>query len=525
MDVIGNRSLVDLLDERAGTGGERPALVYQALSGQTHRMSYLQLQEASRRIAAKLQASGLAQGERVFVFLRNCKDYVPVWFGINHAGMVFVPGNIHYSAPEVAFQLGHCEPALVITEPDYLPMIDAICQAMDAPPRVLVVGDVADSGAEALDALPGVAEDYQRPDKLDSHTVAEILYTSGTSSRPKGVVLTHANLLWSGISGVAAFRLQPEDRYFNNKPLFHANCQDTVLSCLTAGAVAVIGERYSATRYIGQLIEHDITICSLSGMLCRTLLNQPPSTDDQRHAVRCAGYALNISKKEIDLFTERFGIPLRNGYGQSESMLYITVQPLSDSATYPSIGLPALEREVFIVDDNNQILPAGEVGELVVRGRRGRNLMLEYYKDDAATEEAFAGGWLHTGDLAYMDKKGLFYFYDRKKDVIKRAGENVSAAEVEEVLMSHPKVVDVAVVGVPDPIRDQAVWAFVVTRAGTLTASALQEFCGAHLAYFKVPENILFLAELPRNASGKVLKRTLIERYADAPRTSESLVR
>ncbi len=515
MDAMGDRSLIDLLDEQAAKHGHNACVVHEAQTGEVRSLTYLQLQEAARRIAARLQMQGLQKGDRGFVFLRNTPDYVPVWFGLSLAGMIFVPGNIYLTEPEIEFQLTHCDPQIVITEPMYLPLIETVCDRIAMRPLIIVTGGEGMEKALALDTMPGAPADYDRP-QLGSNDIAEILYTSGTSARPKGVMLTHANLLWCGISGTAATSLQSDDRYFNNKPLFHANCQDTVLSCLTAGAVVVIGEKYSATRYLRQLIEHGITICSLSGMLCRTLLNQPRSEYDTAHKLRFAGYALNIAPEEISDFIARFRIPLRNGYGQSEAMLYITLQSPSAPSTYPSIGRPALDREVFIVDENNTIVDTGAVGELVVKGRPGRNVMLGYYNDPEATKAAFEGGWLHTGDLAFVDEKGNFYFFGRKKEVIKRAGENISSAEVEEVLINHHGVRDVAVVGIPDPIRDQAVQAFVVLHPETqITQEQLQNYCREKLAYFKVPEIILFLDELPRNASGKLNKRELIARHTN----------
>ena len=167
---------------------------------------------------------------------------------------------------------------------------------------------------------------------------------------------------------------------------------------------------------------------------------------------------------------------------------------------------------MFVVDDDNQPVAAGAVGEIVVRGRPGRTLTLGYYRDPAATQAVFEGGWLHTGDLGYQDAKGNFFFFGRKKEVIKRAGENISAAEVEEALMGHPAVRDVAVVGIPDPVRDQSVKAFIVLHAGhQADADAIKAFCAQRLAYFKVPEQVQFMAELPRNASGKVQKRALLD--------------
>jgi crotonobetaine/carnitine-CoA ligase len=516
MDVVGERTLIDLLEEQASKHGQRTFVVHETQEGDITQLSFQELRDAALGLAAGMQSLGMRQGDRAFVFLRNTPDYVPLWFALASAGAAMVPGNIYLTEPEVEYQLTHCAPTVVITEPRYLPMIQAVCARMSEPPVLVVTGARRIDNAHALELLPRDPAAFVRP-PIASDDLAEILYTSGTSSRPKGVMLTHANLLWCGIAGASATGLRSDDRVFNNKPLFHANCQDTVLSCLTAGVMVVIGERYSATRYLRQLIEHRVTVCSLSGMLCRTLLNQPASPHDTAHQVRFAGYAINISEEEINRFVERFRIPLRNGYGQSETMLYITLQSTSAPSTYPSIGRPAMEREVFIVDEDNRPVGMGEVGEIVVRGRPGRNLMLGYYRDEEATRAAFEGGWLHTGDLGSIDVRGNFHFFGRKKEVIKRSGENISAAEVEEVLVSHASVKDVAVVGVPDPVRDQAVKAFVVLHEdAVVTDEQLREYCRGNLAYFKVPEFIQFLEELPRNASGKVIKRELLERYADA---------
>ncbi|QVQ26088.1 AMP-binding protein [Achromobacter deleyi] len=511
MDAVGNRTIKDLLDEQALCHGHRVAIVHEYQNGDISQLSFIQLRESALSYAAGLQAQGVQPGDRVFVFMGNTAEYVPLWMGLMLAGAVIVAGNIYLTAPEVAYQLAHCQPVLALVEPSHEALVREVCAGMEHAPDIVAVGRGSLRPDGLHDALAAAPENFHAPE-LGSDDLAQILYTSGTSARPKGVMLTQANLLWCGQAGAANSGLSRADRVFNNKPLFHANCQETVLSCLTAGATAVIGERYSASRYLRQLIEHRITVCSLSGMLCRTLLNQPPTPFDTAHQVRYAGYAINISVPEIEAFIERFRIPLRNGYGQSESMLYITLQPHASPSAYPSIGRPTPDREVFVVDDDNQPVGVGEVGEIVVRGQPGRTLTLGYFQDPGATQAVFEGGWLHTGDLGYQDAKGNFFFFGRKKEVIKRAGENISAAEVEETLMGHPDVRDVAVVGIPDPIRDQAVKAFVVLHGEREEdAAAIRAYCAERLAYFKVPEHVEFMAELPRNASGKVLKRALLD--------------
>ena len=510
MDAIGNRSLRDLLAQQAMTHGEKIFIVHETTQEEITELSYSELNKRSLQFASFFLSMGLQKGDHVFVFLRNTPDFVPIWFGLLSAGLVMVPGNIYLTEPEVQYQLQHCEPSLIITEDQFSDLITRAAHGLTPTPTFCLEAEIVKRAA----AIPPTTRSPLP--EVSSEDLAQILYTSGTSARPKGVLLTHANFLWTGLSSALQSCFTTNDRVFNNKPLFHANCQDTVLSCLTAGATVIVGERYSATRYVAQLIKHEATVCSLSGMLCRTLLNQPESIQDRAHKVRFAGYAINISQDEIDRFTERFGIRIRNGYGQSEAMLYISLQSITEPSTYPSIGRPCLDREVFIVDDENNVLEVGKVGEIVVRGRKGRNLMLGYLKDEAATQAAFEGGWLHTGDMGFFDNAGNLHFFGRKKEVIKRAGENISAAEVEEVIINHPDVTDVAVVGVPDPIRDQAVMACVVLHdRATLSEAELKAHCQTSLAYFKVPTIIKFLDALPRNASGKLVKRQLIELHSD----------
>lgn len=520
MDRVGERAFPEILDEQIALFGERPFVVHEDLDGVVTELSFGAMRDLALRHAAALQSEGMAKGDRVFVFLRNTADFIPLWFGIMSGAGVMVPGNIYLAEPEVEYLVTLTEPGIIVTESKFLPMIRSIVTRLGC--RAVLISTDGGDGAVPIAGL--LARDRPlTPVDNRSDDLAQIIFTSGTSSRPKGVMHTHANLIWCGIAGVANTGLFSGDRSFNNKPLFHVNCQETVLSCLMAGATAIIGERYSASRYIDQLIRHDATICSLSAMICRTLINQPPSPLDRAHKIRFAGYGINISESEMNAFIDRFAMRIRNGYGQSESMVYITVESLSSPPTYPAIGRPALEREVFVVDEHGTPLPPGEVGEIVVRGRPGRNMMLGYYRNEEATRETFKGGWLHTRDLGWFDDAGNLNFHGRLGDMIKRAGENISVQEVEDALIGHPAVKDVAVIGIPDPVRDQAVKAFVVLRDDhAATAEQIRDFSRTRLAYFKVPEFITFVAELPRNASGKILKRELEARFDSRSTAGES---
>jgi crotonobetaine/carnitine-CoA ligase len=268
---------------------------------------------------------------------------------------------------------------------------------------------------------------------------------------------------------------------------------------------------------MSQVREHGATHTSLVAMLVRTLLARPREVADREHALRRVTYAINVSTAEKEAFEERFGIELLNGYGLSEAMTEVTLCPVYGARRWPSIGPPALGRQVRVVDPDGRDVPTGVVGEIIVHGVPGRTIMKEYYKDPEATAATIVDGWLHTGDNGSFDEAGYLYFFDRGKDMIKRAGENISASEVETVLADHPDVAVAAVIGVPDPIRDEAVMAFVVARPGaTLTAEDVVAHCEQRLAPFKVPTIVDVCDELPMTAIGKVEKKLLRRRAAEA---------
>jgi carnitine-CoA ligase len=244
-------------------------------------------------------------------------------------------------------------------------------------------------------------------------------------------------------------------------------------------------------------------------MQLRTLIAQPPNPGDRDHSLRRLFFAINVSDQEKETFEQRYGVEVINGYGLSEAMVMLTSAPIAAPRRYPSIGLPTPGRRLLLLDEQGDEVSPGEVGEICVDGVPGRDVMLGYYKDGEQTELAFKGGVLHTGDNAYADESGYLYFFDRKKDMIKRAAENVSAVEVESVIVDHPQVAEVAVVGVPDDIRDEAVAAVIVRASEQLTEDDVVEFCGGQLSRFKVPTIVRFVDEVPKTAIGKVQKDEL----------------
>ena len=338
-----------------------------------------------------------------------------------------------------------------------------------------------------------------------------MMYTSGTTSKPKGVLITHANYLHGGEIMAKAMRVGPDDRHLIVLPFFHAGAHiHAFVPSLLAGASAAVMEGFSATRFWDQAIAYGATLAALFAAPVRMLLNQPDRPHHRQHRLRLVTYAQNVTPEEFEAWHARFGVRLMQLWGMTESMSLPLINPLDLPSKPLSMGMPALGAELRVVDDAGQEVPPRTVGELVLQGVPGVSLMKGYFKNPEATAEAMRGEWLYTGDLAWMDEEGYFYFVDRKKDIIKRAGENVAAGEVEAVLRQHGAVADAAVIGVPDPVRDEAIKALVILREGQrATAEELIEWCGARLSKFKVPEIVEFRETFPRTSVGKIQKHLL----------------
>jgi carnitine-CoA ligase len=509
LDLIGNRTLPDLLDEQADRRPSKVGLVFEDREGHVDEYTYAQIRDITARVAGGLADIGIDPGDRVVSQLANGPEAVWTYFALAWLGAVAVPSNTANQAPELSHIIGWSDARLVITNPAGL----EILARADVPAELLdpiVVGPGAGERAVPFATLLGHEPLAQRP-PLHSELPLEIVFTSGTTALPKGVVLTHANWLWAGERSSRTLLLDEADRLLTALPLFHVNAQAiTLMNSLTLGATAIVLEKYSARRYIEQVRRHRVTHISIVAMVLRTLLAQPARPTDRAHALRRVSYAINVTDAERVAFESRFGVELINGYGLSEAMTEVTVAPVNGARRWPSIGLPVLDRQVRIVDASGGEVAPGEVGELTVRGVPGRTIFKEYHKDPQATALTVRDGWLHTGDHVYADDDGFVYFFDRANDVIKRAGENISASEVESVLADHPDVAKAAVIGVPDPIRDEAVMAFIVVRFGaTLSVDQIMSHCRERLARFKLPTIIEFRDSLPETSIGKIEKKKL----------------
>lgn len=470
-----------------------PARVFAVLADGTE-VTYAQQLARSRLVAAGLAQKGIRPGDRVHVQLGNCRQFVDVWFATALGGTVLVPTNPQSSDDELAHVLDDSGAAISIRS---AAEVDALAAAGDA------AGD-ADGAAEPAD---------HRPDRL-----AAILYTSGTTSRAKGVRVTDANYVAVGRAVADHLAVTAADRWLIVLPLFHANAQYyCVMSALVRGASVAVADRFSASGWGRQAHQLDATLASLFAAPVRMILAHPGSADDRANRLRLVLFAQNLQPEEARSFEERFGTRLVQLYGMTETVLPPTMNSLDGSRRWESIGRPLAGVRVDLLDADGQPVRPGDVGEMVVSGRPGETVADGYWNNPAATAEVFTERGLRTGDLARRDGAGLLYFVDRAKDMIKRGGENVSAGEVERVAGEHPAIAECVAVGVPDPVRDEAIKLVVVVRPGhEVTEEEIVSWCRDRLSPFKVPSFVSFIDALPRTSVGKIRKAELRAHPVDA---------
>ena len=509
MDTTGDFTLADLLADRVANYGEREFLIFEDKDGERSTYTYAEFARLVERCAQGLHLRGVGQGDFVVIHLTNCPEFVIAWFAFARLGAVFVPSNVANTTPELAHILSVTGARFIISQAAYADTIRAAIDDAGTATKLVTARSHVD-GAIAFDEL--LDNDGEPPaPEVSSNDLAELIFTSGTVKKPKPVMLTHANCVRAGLHSVHSLWLDEGERALTALPLFHVNAQAlSLLGTLTVAGTLILLEEFRATKYWRQVREHEATTTCLVAMQLRTLVRQPPGENERDHKVRKLFYAINVTDAEKEEFERRYGVTLINGYGMTETMTLLCVSPVVGSRRWPSIGLPAPGRRLRLVDDEGNDVKTGEVGEIVVVGVPGRDMFLGYYNDPEATAEVLRDDGLHTGDNAYADEHGFLYFFDRKKDMIKRAGENVSALEVEAVIQGHPKVAEVAVVGVPDPIRDEAVAAVIVAVADAeVSSDEITEWCRTRLSKFKVPTVVVTVAELPKTSIGKIRKADL----------------
>lgn len=535
-DIVGNETLRDLWQSVVERKGRRHFLTFQNRVGDVFEYTYAAFDEDVNRIANVFLDLGIEKGDHVALHLHSSPEFLMCLFGLAKIGAVAVPINEQYLADEAEYILENSDAICVVVEPlFYETYQELLARGHYFPKGVVVARAGTESPKSNIDFSSiytplGTVEEGQQgiydfwmmrceqsailrdSCELASDDPVQIIYTSGTTSRPKGVVLTHANMVFSGLYGDWEVSLRGSDRVLTSMPACHSNFQlAALMPVITAGASLIIVEKYSATRFMKQIRHYKATVIQCVAMMLRTLLLQPVDPEEKNHCVREVLYFIPITDAEKEEFEQRFNMRIMNTCGSTESIGWAITDPPVGARNWPSVGRAGLGYKARICDMNDNELPPGEVGEIQIKGERGRSVMLEYYNNPEATENTFSvDGWLKTGDQGYQDDNGWFYFVDRKVNMVKRSGENISTTELEEILEQHLAIAEAAVIGVPDPIRDQAIKAFVRFAPGeSMTLAEVEQYCKDHMASFKVPTFYEVVEDFPRTCSMKIEKKLL----------------
>ncbi|MCK8785349.1 AMP-binding protein [Roseomonas sp. NAR14] len=486
-----------LLAEAAARNPEGEALV----QGDA-RLTYAALESRVARLAGGLAARGIGAGDRVALLLGNRAEFVVALFAAARLGAVFVPLSEREATPGLAYLLAHSGAAVLLHDPAFADRLPPPAETPVLRLRVAVPGPAWDA---LLDAAP------LPPARAGEEDVAALFYSSGTTGRPKGVMLTHLGFVHSAMHYERAMRLGPADRSVVAVPLSHiTGTVAQVLALVRAAGTLIVLPQFKAREFLALAARERMTHTLMVPAMYALCLLDPEFARHDLSAWRIGGYGgAPMPEETVRRLAEALpGLGLMNAYGATETTSPATLLAPEDAlARRDTVGRAVPCAELRVTDLDGSDLPPGEAGEIRIRGpmvARG------YWNDPAATAAAFEAGWWRSGDIGALDAEGFLRVLDRSKDMINRGGLKVYSAEVENALLAHPSVVEAAVVAYPCPVLGERVRAFVVAREPVPEPDELRALCAARLADYKVPERILLRdAPLPRNAAGKVLKREL----------------
>ncbi|MFG3255083.1 acyl-CoA synthetase [Streptomyces sp. NPDC048172] len=515
--LIRSHTLGDLLRRTAARTPERTALVWRG-----SRETFAELDTAVNRTANALAGRGVAQGDRVALLTHNCREFVVLYFALARLGAVSVPVNFMLGGEEIAYILRHSGARGIVAEDALRPVAEEALRALGDASPVRLRGWIGLGEGTRPEGWEDVAEwERHGDDSPPSAVVADddpvqLMYTSGTESRPKGVALSSRCLLAQYASAAVDGEMSAADVEIHALPLYHcAQLHVFLTPDIQLGATSVILPGPDPATVLRTIEEERVTKLFCPPTVWVALLRSPDFDRYDLSSLRKGYYGASPMPVEVlkELGERLPGVRLTNFYGQTEmSPLATVLRPEEQTAKPGSAGRAALNVETLLVDDDGRPVPTGEVGEIV---HRSPHAMLGYWNDEEKTAESFRDGWFHSGDLGVTDEDGYLYVVDRKKDMIKTGGENVAGREVEEALHRHPAVAEAAVFGIAHPYWIEAVTAAVVLRDGAeATGEELISHCRAILAPFKAPKYATVVTTLPKNPSGKILKRQLRTEYA-----------
>lgn len=486
--------------------------------------TYKELNESIDNFARNLASLGIGQGDHIGILLGNCPQFIVGLYGALRVGATVIPINPTYTADEISYILKNGDVKAVVILDKMVPLFEHVDAMLPLVNHYFVVetsenqcqSATLENKLKSFSSLMEQATNTVRFPELNEDDTAIILYTSGTTGKPKGAMLTHKNVYSNAKDSMEFLNMGVKDTVIATLPMFHVFCLTVALNGpLISGSTVLIVPQFSPNEIFQLTKEYKATVFAGVPTMYNFLYQLPEGNPEDLQSLNlCISGGASMPVALLENFEKKFNVRVSEGYGLSEASPVTCFNPLDRPRKAGSIGTNIVNVENKVVDPEGKEVAVGEVGELVVKGP---NVMKGYYKLPEETAAALKGGWLHTGDLAKQDEDGYFYIVDRKKDMIIVGGYNVYPREVEEVLYNHPEVVEAAVVGVPDPNYGEAVRAFVVIKNDSpLTESLLHEYCQEHLAKYKVPNAIDFLDELPKNTTGKILRRALRDQLASS---------
>ncbi|MCE9599827.1 MAG: long-chain-fatty-acid--CoA ligase [Spirochaetia bacterium] len=500
------KTITEMMADRAHNFPDKPYLIF---GEKTY--TYSQFDQITSKAAGAFKKLGANAGDRIAILIPNSDDFLFCYFGAMKAGCAAATLNTLLKAEELEFIINDSKATVLCTTPHYLKLLASVRENLTNIKHIILTEPAETGNSVILGNLITAAEPFTH--NVQAEDDAAMIYTSGTTGHPKGVVLTHANILYNSYVAPRFIDLQKDDVSLCIMPLFHVNAQiASMMATMQAGATVVLEEMFKPRSFIKTLKKYKCT--TFSGVpTIYSYLNDMKEAEgeDLSFLKACICGAAPMPVEVFQTFERKFGAKIIEGYGLSEGTCVSSLNPINGVRKIGSIGIPIDGQEMGIWDDDGNSMAVGQIGEIVIKGP---NVMKGYYNNPEASAKALSNGWLRTGDLGYRDQDGYYFISGRKKEMIIRGGENIYPREIEEVLFEMPDVQDCAVVGLPDKKYGEEVAAFIILKGGSSAdEKSIKSFLRTKIADFKRPRIIEIVTDLPRTATGKIQKNKIVEEH------------